>query len=188
MATDPPPRWHSAVKTLRPRVAVDTVLAAMSSHEHGTVADSFGDLDLGAHGFTLLIEAVWLYRAPDPRPQAGVPPGWSVVADPRLLIEWNRAHDTEGVLLPSMLTDPRFTVLALAERGALAAGAVLHDTGSAVGVSNTWSHDVPLEWEPLLAAVASVHPGQPLVDYAADTAPNVRAGFEPVGPQRVWER
>lgn len=186
-ATDPPPRRHSAVKTLRPGVAVDTVLRAIGAHEHGSIADSFGDLDLATQGFELLIDATWLYREPGPRPPVGLPPGWSVVRNQRLLTEWNREHDTEGVFLPSMLTHPRFTILARTSRRTLTAGAVLHDTGFAVGLSNTWCHD-EFDWEGLLASVATLHPAQPLVSYAADAAPYIGAGFEPLGPQRVWKR
>lgn len=188
-ATDPPPRWHSAVKTLRPGVAVEAVLTAMSSYEHGSVADSYGDLDLGPHGFKLLIDATWLYREPDSRRRDSLPATWSVIANERLLRDWNGKHDTEGVLLPTMLTHPRFTILARHDGETLTAGAVLHDTGFAVGLSNTWSNDEELDWEGLLGAASAVHPDQPLIDYAADDVGLfMAAGFEPLGPQRVWER
>lgn len=188
-AAGPPPRWHSAVKTLRPHVAVEAVLTAMSAHQHGSVADSFGDLDLGPHGFTLLIDATWLYREPEFQSRDALPPTWSVVTDETLLSEWNRQHDTEGVLLPTMLTHPRFTILARHDRKTLTAGAVLHDAGPAVGLSNTWSNDEEFDWDGLLGALSVVHPDRPLVDYAADDAALLTtAGFEPLGPQRVWER
>ena len=58
-ALDPPPPWHSCVKTVDPGVPVGDVLAAMERHEHGSVADSFGDLDLASSGFTLLFTATW---------------------------------------------------------------------------------------------------------------------------------
>jgi hypothetical protein len=161
----------------------------MSAHEHGSVADSFGDVDLGPHGFELLIDATWLYREPDSRRRDTLPPSWSVITDDDLLREWNRQHDTEGVLLPRMLAHPRFTILARHDRETLSAGAVLHDAGPAVGLSNTWSNDEEFDWDGLLGAVSAVHPRQPLVDYAADDAELfVAAGFEPLGPQRVWER
>ena len=71
---------------------------------------------------------------------------------------------------------------------ALSAGAVLHDTGLAVGLSNTWSREAEFDWKGLLDVVAGVHPGQALVGYAAEAGPFTAAGFEPVGPQQVWER
>jgi len=52
-AVDPPPPWHSGTKTTEPGVSIERVLAL---DEGGSVADSFGDLDLGSHGFTVLIE------------------------------------------------------------------------------------------------------------------------------------
>src|SRR4051794_19281479 len=58
---DPPP-WHSAAKTLEPGVPVDRVLDAVADRPSCAVADSFGDLDLGRHGFRLLVEATWLHR------------------------------------------------------------------------------------------------------------------------------
>ena len=72
------PPWHSAVKTLAPEAGMDDVLHAIEPHDHGTVADSFGGLDLAAHGFDLLFEATWLHRPPDPVPPVGLPMGWSV--------------------------------------------------------------------------------------------------------------
>lgn len=188
MAIDPPPRWHSVVKTLRPGVATDAVLTAMSSHEHGSVADSFGELALGSHRFKLLIDATWLYLAPRDRRDVALPSGWTVVEGEQLLSVWNREHGTDGVLLPRVLAHPRFTVLARHDGEALSAGAVLHDTGLAVGLSNTWSREAEFDWKGLLDVVAGVHPGQALVGYAAEAGPFTAAGFEPVGPQQVWER
>ena len=113
----------------------------MSSHEHGCVAHSFGELTLSSHGLKLLIDATWLYRDPENPRRAARSPGWSVIAREPLLREWNRKHHTDGVRLPTMLTHPRFTIVVHHDREALTAGAVLHDTGIAVGLSNTWSDD-----------------------------------------------
>ena len=95
----PPPPWHSAVKTVEPDADVDAVLRAMELHEHGSVADSFGTLDLAPHGFDLLIDARWLHR-PAPTTTGGLPPGWSVVTQPGLLDSWNEHNETTTVLLP----------------------------------------------------------------------------------------
>ncbi len=43
-----PPRWHSAVKTLVPTTDPSGALLRMERHPHGTIADSFGLLDLAA--------------------------------------------------------------------------------------------------------------------------------------------
>lgn len=54
------PRWHSAVKTLVPTIDHSDALLRMERHPHGTIADSFGLLDLAAQGFDLLFAATWL--------------------------------------------------------------------------------------------------------------------------------
>src|SRR3954447_19861428 len=99
-ALGPPPPWHSAVKTTEPDVGVDRVLAA---HQHGAVADSFGDLELAPYGFTVLVDASWAHHRPPEEQPSGLPQGWTVVRAARLLAEGSRAHDYVGVLLPAVL-------------------------------------------------------------------------------------
>lgn len=189
-ALDPPPPWHSSVKTVEPGVPLGRVLVAMERHAHGAVADSFGDLELEAHGFRLLIDATWVYRAPAATP-LGLPPGWTRVTDPDLLHAWNRLHGTEGVLLPTVLADDRFRVLARREDGRLTGGVVVHDAGPVAGVSNGWSIEgQPLDWGEVVDAAAHQLPDRPLTDYAsgAELTAMVAAGFAELGPQRVWLR
>ena len=71
----PPPRWHSAVKTLEPGVPVERVLDAMAPHPRGGIADSFGDLPLDGLAFDLLIDARWLHRPADVDPPTTLPAG-----------------------------------------------------------------------------------------------------------------
>jgi hypothetical protein len=189
-ALGPPPPWHSGVKTSEPGVGVDRVLAV---HQHGAVADSFGDLDLAPYGFTVLVDATWAHHPPLDEPPSGLPRGWTVVRDTGLLAEWNRAHDYAGVLLPAVLDRPAFTVLARHIRGVLAGGAVVHrgDRTDVVGLSNTWSAtSVEVDHAEVLAVVGALHPGSPVSDFAqgADLKAMVAAGYAPLGPQRVWVR
>src|SRR5262249_15809502 len=86
----PPPPCHSSLKTTEPGVGIERVLAG---GDDGSVADSFGDLDLGPHGFTVLIDATWVHHPPPETQTSGLPGGWSIVRDPGLLAEWNQAHD-----------------------------------------------------------------------------------------------
>ena len=169
VAGGPPPPFHSCVKTLAPGVPTAEVLAAMSAFEHGSVADSFGDQDLAAHGFELLIDATWLHR---PGTSGPMPAEWRAVAT----APW----------APALPSHPRLTFLGLYADGVLVAGAVLHDTDGAVGVSNTWQ----APWPDVVAVAGAVHPGRDLVDYAAgaDLDDALDAGFAPLGPQRVWLR
>ena len=182
--------WHSGVKTTEPAVAVERVLAV---HEHGAVADSFGDLDLRPHGFTVLLDATWVHHPPPPEGLSGLPDGWSVVSDPGLLTEWNLAHDYAGVLLPAVLERPSFTVLARHSDGDLVAGAIVHRPAHAaqgvVGLSNAWSADsFAIDQAELLAVVGALHPGAGVTDYAAggELDAMLAAGYTPLGPQRVW--
>jgi hypothetical protein len=193
-ALGPPPPWHSGVKTTEPGVEVARVLAV---HRHGAVADSFGDLDLRPHGFEVLVDATWVHHPPlrlsldesSDRTHA-----WSVVREPGLLAEWNRAHDYAAVLLPAVLDRPAFSVLARRSGGALVGGAVLHrPAGSAqvVGLSNTWTEERDVvDHADLLAVIRALDPGAGVTAYAwaAELDAMVGAGYAALGPQRVWLR
>jgi hypothetical protein len=184
-----PPRWHSAVKTLVPTTDPSRALLRMEPHPHGTIADSFGLLDLASSGFDLLLAATWLHH----RGLAATAPPlkWSLVNDSDLMVAWNQHHDTVGVLPSDLWAHPRFAVLARHDGDHLTGGAILHDAGKVVGLSNTWSSDgVPVDARELLVLAAVIHPGRAVVDYAwgADLETMLRAGFERLGPQYVWIR
>ena len=193
-ALEPPPPWHSGVKTTVPGVEVARVLAV---HEHGAVADSFCDLDLQPHGFEVLVDATWVHHPPlalPPDEPPDRPQEWHVVRDPGVLAEWNRAHDYAGVLLPAVLDRPAFSVLARRSRGALVGGAVVHRparSSHVVGLSNTWSTArEPVDHAELLAVIGALHPGRGVTDYArgAELDAMGGAGYAALGPQRVWVR
>jgi hypothetical protein len=174
-----PPRWHSAVKTTEPgALPLDAVLSAMSPFAHGSVADSFGELDLEPCGFTLLIAATWLHL-PGPA-TAGMPHGWHIVDEAAALDAWNLANDT---VVPA---HPRITILGRYQGDQLVGGVALNDSAQAVGVSNSWKVD----WPDVVAVAAAVHPGRDLVTFAAGAERDAALshGFAPVGPQHVWVR
>ena len=184
-----PPRWHSAVKTLVPTRDPSEALRRMEPHPHGTIADSFGLLDLTTSGFDLLFAATWLHH--HGVAAAGPPLRWSRVLDSALMAAWNQRHDTVGVLPSDLWAHPRFTVLVRHDGVDLTGGAILHDTGTVVGLSNAWSSDDdPVDPHELLALAAELHPGRAVVDYArgADLETMLGAGFEPLGPHHVWVR
>ena len=184
-----PPRWHSAVKTLVPTTDSSGALLRMERHPHGTIADSFGLLDLAPHRFDLLFAATWLHHRGVA--SAAPTPGWSRVLDADLMARWNHQHDTEGVLPSDLWAHPHFTVLARHDGNDLTGGAILHDAGTVVGLSNTWSsEDSPVDPRLLLNIAAKTHPGRAVVDYAwgLDLKKMLSAGFEPLGPQHVWTR
>jgi hypothetical protein len=187
---DPPP-WHSAVKTLVRDVDADAVLAAMERHPYGSVADSYGALDLGKHGFDLLIDSTWVHHGGIA--EATWPPDWSVVGDASQLGRWCRRHDYVGVLPAAVLTDPEFDILVRVADGEPVAGAIVHNAGQVAGMSNLWSSSDPLtpaDVADLLACAGVLHPGRPVTDYACGEELDVLlgAGFTPLGAQRVWAR
>ena len=189
-ASGRPPPWHSAVKSLEPGVASERVVRAVAHLEHCAVADSFGDLELDRLGFETLIEAQWLHRGPVDPPPDGLPEGWSVVDTVDGLAEWARGHDYTGVLPPAVLDHPRFHVLARSAAGLLGGGAVTHDGGGSVGLSNAWGAAAVAVSGDVLLAVAALHPGRSVTDYAdgVELEAMRSAGFAPLGPQRVWIR
>lgn len=186
-----PPRWHSAAKTLRPDVPAADVVRAVEAFGSCSVADSFATLDLVGHGFRQLFRASWVHAparvgAPPPWPE-----GWSVVSSEPELAAWNTVHDTTGVLVPNLLQHPRFTLLARHSSDGLVAGAVLHDAGDVVELSNTWATGPQADEVPAVLACARVlHPHHAVVGYTSDDtlAGFKGAGFEPVGPHVVWAR
>lgn len=96
-----------------------------------------------------------------------------------------------GVLPSDLWAHPRFTVLARHDDHGLRGGAILHDAGTVVGLSNTWSSDDgPSDPRVLLEIAAETRPGRAVVDYAQgpDLETMLGAGFEPLGPQNVWIR
>ena len=57
------------VKTLVPTTDPSGALLRMERHPHGTIADSFGLLDLAAQGFELLFAATWFHHRGSQRPR-----------------------------------------------------------------------------------------------------------------------
>jgi hypothetical protein len=188
-ALGPPPPWHSSVKSLRPGIDSERAVRATHGFERDSVADSFGDLELAAYGFEVLIEATWLHREPDVGSEA-LPQAWSVVDTVARLAEWSAAHDYVGVLPPAVLGDSRFRILSCRRHGRLVGGAVTHDGPGTVGLSNVWGTDGVADYDELMAAVSVLHPDRAVTDYAwgDDREAMVAAGFTPLGLQRIWSR
>lgn len=188
VAYDPPPPLHSVAKTVEPGTPRDRALAALAPLEHGSIADSFGDLDLPGRGLELLFEAQWVHR-PAADPGVRLPEGWSVVRTPAALAAWNARHDTADVLLPGLLDRSSFRVLGRYVEGVPVAGAVTHLCAGVVDLSNVWAVDGSgPDWPELVRAVSALHPGRDLVGWEeGDALDRAReAGFTAVGPQLVW--
>ncbi len=191
-ALGPPPRWHSAAKTLEPTDLRAAALRAVEAFEHCGIADSFGVLDFSDAGFSLLFEATWVHHPPLGRNTAALPAGWSVIGVEAEFEAWNQEHDTLDVLVPSLLSHSRFRFLGENAGGTLLGGAVLHDTGGGtVGLSNQWAIEGrSLDPGELLACADVLHPGRAVVGYerAAGLEDLLDAGFSALGPHHVWAR
>ncbi|HEV2797401.1 MAG TPA: hypothetical protein VGV65_07240 [Nocardioides sp.] len=187
----PPPPWHSGVMTLDRNVPVSEVLAAVVDRPSVGVADSFASLDLAEHGFTLLFEAHWLRLDTGRAPAASVVPDhWSRVTSSGQLATWSDLHDYAGVLTDA-LNHPRFEILARHRGPEMIAGAVLHDAGDSIGLSNIWSlEDVAGDIASVLAIARTAHPGRPVTTYARGEELDILVGngFQVLGPHRVWAR
>ncbi|GAB3936384.1 hypothetical protein GCM10027614_12800 [Micromonospora vulcania] len=84
--------WYPDAVTLRPGVDVAALLRRIDAGPGASVKDSFADLDLADHGFRVLFDAEWIYRAPTD-PPSGTP--LSPVTTPR---HWppGRRHTAAG--------------------------------------------------------------------------------------------
>lgn len=185
IALDPPPPWHSGALTLRPGLSAAWVVAHLGPEFGLSVADDYADLDLSGFEYEVLFDATWIHA---PAPSAGpVPEDWAVIDSAPALAEWSELHDYRGVLTEPALRLPDLRILARRTGGRLT-GAVLHRTGSVVGVSNVWSTEPPSGWTAIMIMAGRLFPGRPLVGYerGQDLDDARAAGFVAVGPHRVW--
>jgi hypothetical protein len=186
-AVGPPPPLHSGAVVVEPGVRAEQVLERMGT-TGGGVKDSFAEVDLGAHGWSLLFAASWLFRPPAPAPEPA-PAGWSVVRTAEQLAAWTAGHDTAEVLLPGLLRSGHLVVLERQVGGTPVAGAVARLGSGTVDVSNV--HAAPghqVDWSELAAVVGQLFPGRPLVGYERgdDLTAALAGGFQVTGELRVW--
>jgi hypothetical protein len=185
------PRLYPDAVTLVPGLPVDCVLRQVEVGPGCSVKDSFADLDLSAHGFTVLFDASWLFREPEP-PRECSRFDWQSISTDDDLEQWLVAAGLVGIIRPELLRDPTVRVLARCNRQVVVAGAILNRTGETVGLSNVFtSENAPAAaWRDLPAAIGQAFADLPIVGYEHDTglAAAVEVGFEAIGPLRVWLR
>ena len=201
------PEMYPDAVTLRSDVAPGDLLARIDPAAGASVKDSFAALDLTAAGFDILFDATWIARAPrrtTGATAAAEPTGrrWETVVGPDELLAWSRVHGAGATFGPALLDDPAVTILAgRDEDGRLWAGAIATAFDAAVGISNVFA--VPAEpaddddpvafataFQGATTAIAARHPDRLIVGYeAGDSVMAARAaGFEAIGPLRVWLR
>jgi hypothetical protein len=190
-ATRPPALYPDAV-TRSPAARPADLLARIDHGDGCAVKDSYATLDLGHHGFHVLLQGSWITRsAPVTR---GRPAGWVAVGSAAALedweAEWAGERTTTPTFPPSLIAHPACRFLAEVRDGVVVAGAALHVSHGVVGISNlfTTSGDVLGTWAAVVAAASAF--GLPLVGWESgdDLDAARQAGFDACGPLRVWVR
>lgn len=191
VAPEGSPRFYPDAVTLAPGLTADAVLGRIDARPGSSVKDSFADLDLGPHGYEVLFEARWLWRAPGACP-AGPRLGWEAVTTPGDLAAWAGAAELEGILLPALLDDAPVRFLLARGGPSQMAGAVVHAADGVAGLSNVFAAGIDPDavWADLPAVAALGAPDVPLVGYERGDALGsaLAAGFEATGTLRVWMR
>jgi hypothetical protein len=93
------------------------------------------------------------------------------------------------VVLPGLLADPTFAVLGRRDADVTTMGCIATLGTGTVYLSNL--HAAPghaADWAEALDAVGATFPDRPLLGYehGADLAEARAAGFDEIGPKRVW--
>ncbi|GGS82631.1 hypothetical protein GCM10010222_25060 [Streptomyces tanashiensis] len=188
------PLYYPDAVTLTADAEVADILAGIDRTTPGaSVKDSFARLDLAAEGFRLLFEAQWIHR-PVGLPAPAATGDWRPVRTAEELAAWALAWsgddaDDAELFGPELLADPATTIVAgYAADGRILGGAVLSASDRVTGLSNlfaTGDTDPSVTWAGALAAAPA---DRPLVGYEpAHRMPAARdAGFEELGPLRVW--
>ncbi len=187
-----PPRFYAQAVTLM-EGAAESVRARVT----GGFKDSFHDVEPG-EDYALLFEASWIWQ------DAGTPGEtaltWTRASTDAELQVWEdgwATGDLEAADFPrqfpaSLLDRTDFAFFSAWHDGFCVGGTALNCSPGVVGVSNVYSggdHGVEIYGD-LARLAADAFPGRPLVGYERDAslAAAVDAGFEAIGPLRVWVR
>jgi hypothetical protein len=189
-----PPLYPDAV-TLEPGVVAPDLLTRIDTRPGCSVKDSFADLDLSADGFTILISAEWIHRPAQPAaPDATPSVNWAPIVDDAELDRWSAAGAQDGdprdLFRPALIPHPDVVMLGGYLDGTLVAGALVNRSPTVVGLSNVFPDPRTLAdaWTGLLATIAELFPGLPIVGYeSGDSLAAARDHeFTSLGPLRIW--
>ncbi len=140
------------------------------------VKDSFNALDLGRHGFDVLLEASWI--------RAVVPSGPSGTN-----IEWRRETEAPGSW---PFDDENFAIFKGRRGFHVVAGGMFYRAEGVVGLANVVAEaaDAIPVWRSLIVLAAQTFPRLPLVGYESgeELKAALDAGFEIGDPLKVWVR
>ncbi len=190
LALGAPPPLYPDVVTLRPEASADDVVSAIGDRAGCSVKDSFAVLDLAATEFDVLFDAEWIWREPT---SVGSPSqSWRVVSDAVALARWVSLHDAPTSFGPTLLADEQVRLVLQPEGAAVSAIAATNVSENEVGLSNvlTASGESATTLSSLVAAMSFWFPDLPIVGYERDDdlAAARTAGFQTIGPLRVWAR
>jgi hypothetical protein len=189
IAPEGSPRLYPDAVTLARGLTVDDLLTELDAGPGCSVKDSFADLDLSDFGFTVLFDATWFYREPEP-PPARSRSDWHPVTTDDELGRWAVAADLVGIIRPELLRDHTVRFLARRDGPTVTGGAILNRTDAVVGLSNvfTTASASTHTWRDLSTAAFGTFHDLPIVGYERDSrlAAAVNSGFQAIGPLRVW--
>jgi hypothetical protein len=178
------PRLYPDAVTLAPGLRPEQALAGVVTGPGCSVKDSYADVDLSGHGFSVLFEAQWIVH-----PGAALPSDlkWSAGEDFEVWADAWSGGQPQDVLVPELLFDPLTTLLTGTSDGVVTAGAITYRTDDVVGVSNVFGPP-DQAWPGLIGQLTQRFPGIPIVGYerGGDPAAARRYCCEPIGPLRVW--
>lgn len=193
-----PPMYPDAV-TLVVEASGDAVLSRVDAMPGCSIKDSFATLDLTAAGFEVLFDASWI-ASDGTRPRGRGPLRWERMGRPADLRSWALDHGAGATFTPALLDEPSVTILSGMDRnGRRRAGAIATEGDEAIGISNVFVTGAEDDGDAAAfgpafagaaAAIGGRYPGRPIVGYLAGArlAAAQAAGFEPIGPLRVWLR
>jgi len=164
------------------------------------VKDSFHCLRLNSLGFEPLFDAEWIAMSgARPNVKHNLPDYRStIVTDEAGLIAWERSWAGEEakaaaipqprVFMPRLLADDSIVFVSIQGEDGIAGGGILNRGADVVGLSNLFGSKMDWVWRSLTALAGEIFPGLPLVGYEHenDLAVVRSAGFETVGPLRIW--
>ena len=164
------------------------------------VKDSFRCLRLESLGFEPFFDAEWIAMSgaqPDFRHhQPGDRP--AIVTDEAGLSAWERSWAGEDakvaaiplprVFMPRLLSEDGIVFVSIQGEDGSAGGGILNRGADVVSLSNLFGSQMDRVWRSLIAMAGEIFPGLPLVGYehGHDLAATKLAGFETMGPLRIW--
>jgi hypothetical protein len=204
------PPFHSNLVVVSEQASESELLAHVHDlvkeplSPHWTVKDSFCNLNLAALDFSVMFEASWIgLESVEPAAGNALPDmRWTRVSSAAEAAEWEAAwrdhsnnHDArpgQPQFPAALFVNPALAFFAGRRGRKVIAGGIAHRTAAVVGLSNVFvrAGDPVGAWAGLLRCTNDAFPGLPVVGYErGDELENaVAAGFEPIGPLRVWQR